>query len=105
MNIEYGITLTKCVSKPPPFSCILEPKTPLTSPIEIIDDVMNAAQDDRRHETSKPATTEVTPSELKEKKDKLIQKETVETGSVSFIPSSILSLQSKKLFRSNSMSF
>lgn len=50
---------------------------------------MKGAEDDRRHESTKPATTEITEGELKEKKDKLIQKETVETGSVSLLLSSL----------------
>ena len=58
---------------------------------------MKSVQDDRRHETTKPATVEITEGELKEKKDKLIQKETMETGSVSITLSLslTLSLQSK----------
>lgn len=77
----------------------LEPKTPLTPPTEIIDDVLKAAQDDRRHETSKPSTVEITPGELKEKKDKLIQKENIETGSVSFILALLFSSLQSKLFQ------
>lgn len=57
----------------------------------MIDDPMKAVQDDRRHETTKPATVEITEGELKEKKDKLIQKETVETGSVSITLSYLIS--------------
>ncbi|UJR25517.1 hypothetical protein I4U23_006863 [Adineta vaga] len=59
-----------------------EPKTPITPSLDVFDDVLKAAVDDIQHETSKPATTEITSSEIKEKKDKLIQKETIETGSV-----------------------
>lgn len=54
----------------------LEPKTPITP--ELIDDVLKGV-DDIQNDTSKPATVEITSSELKEK---LIQKETMETGSV-----------------------
>lgn len=59
-----------------------EPRTPLTPSGNPFDDVMKDAGDSAQHETSKPATTEVTAQEVKEKKDKLIQKEAVETGSV-----------------------
>lgn len=62
----------------------LEPKTPATPPIDIVDDVLKAAED-VQNDIVKPATTEITPGESKEKKDKLIQKETMETGSVSII--------------------
>ena len=65
------------------FFC-LDPKTPTTPSSDTVEDVFKAAQDDRRHETSRPATTEMTKSEMKENKEKLIQKEGMETGSVSF---------------------
>jgi hypothetical protein len=45
---------------------------------------LKAAENNTQHETTKPATTVGTTSnELKDKKNKLIQKEAVETGSVS----------------------
>jgi len=45
---------------------------------------LKAAENNTQHETKKPATTVATTSnELKDKKNKLIQKEAVETGSVS----------------------
>ncbi len=73
------------VSKPLFFLLFfLEPGTPATPPIDIIDDVLKAAED-VQHDTTKPATVKITSSELKEKKEKLIQKETMETGSVSII--------------------
>jgi transcriptional/translational regulatory protein YebC/TACO1 len=71
------------VNKPLFFS-YLEPKTPITPP-DIIDDVLKAAGDDIQQKTTNRTTVEINPSELKEKNDKLIQKETMETGSVSFI--------------------
>ncbi|CAF0918354.1 unnamed protein product [Adineta ricciae] len=61
-----------------------EPKTPTTPLSDTLEDVLKAAQDDRQHETSKPATTEITKGEMKENKEKLIQKEGMETGSVKF---------------------
>jgi hypothetical protein len=64
---------------------ILEHKSPVTTPSEIIADPLKAAADDIQRETSKSATVEITPSEIKDKKNKLIQKETMETGSVSFL--------------------
>ncbi len=67
------------------FFSFLESKTPVTPPTEFIDDILKAAEDDIQHETTKPATVEITSSELKEEKNKLIQKETMETGSVSLI--------------------
>jgi hypothetical protein len=66
------------------FFSSLEPATPITPPVNIIDGVLKVAEDNIQHETSKPATAEITSSELKEKQGKLIQKETMETGSVSF---------------------
>jgi hypothetical protein len=57
----------------------------MTPSVDIIGDLLKIAEDNTQYEASKPATVEITPSELKEKKGKLIQKETMETGSVSFI--------------------
>ncbi|CAF0750239.1 unnamed protein product [Rotaria sp. Silwood1] len=59
-----------------------EPKTPPRSPIEINENIFKTAADKIQEETT---TVEVTTRELKEEKDKLIQKETVETGSVKLI--------------------
>lgn len=64
------------------FSC-LERQTSVTSTNEIIDDVLKVAEDDIQHETTQPATVEITSNELKEQNNKLIQKEKTETGSVS----------------------
>jgi hypothetical protein len=44
---------------------------------------LKAAENNIPHETTKPATVGTTSNALKEKKNKLIQKEAVETGSVS----------------------
>ena len=62
----------------------LEPKTPATPPIEIIDNLLKGVED-MQHDTAKPAAVEITGSEMNEKNEKLIQKEGMETGSVSFI--------------------
>ncbi|CAF3640789.1 unnamed protein product [Rotaria sordida] len=57
-------------------------RTPPTSPIEISENIFKTIGDKAQNETIKSATVEIPSNELKEKKDKLIQKETVETGSV-----------------------
>ncbi|CAF1083600.1 unnamed protein product [Rotaria sordida] len=57
-------------------------RTPPTSPIEISENIFKTIGDKAQNETIKSATVEIPLNELKEKKDKLIQKETVETGSV-----------------------
>ncbi|CAF3925067.1 unnamed protein product [Rotaria sp. Silwood2] len=57
-------------------------KTPPTSPIEIKENILKVAEDKIHEEIT---TAEITSYESKEKKDKLIQKETVETGSVKLI--------------------
>lgn len=64
---------------------ILEHRSPIITPTDVIDNPLKAALDDIQNDTTKPATTEITPSEIKEKNNKLIQKETMATGSVSFI--------------------
>ena len=90
-QIAHGITqTTNSTSQTFPlfvFCINLEPKNPATSPIKINENVLKAVEDDAQEET--PATPLVTDekssNESKETKQKLIQKETVETGSVSSI--------------------
>ncbi|CAF3803663.1 unnamed protein product [Adineta steineri] len=78
-ELVYSITTQETERK----SSDPEPRSPDTPLVDVsLADVLRVAEDDIQHETTKPATAEITPSELKEKKDKLIQKEAVETGSV-----------------------
>jgi hypothetical protein len=81
-------------SAPPvPFLCfefcffvLLETKHPSPSPTEVIDDPLKISQDCHEHDQSHRTTVEIPQSEIdkekQKKKEKLIQKETIQTGSV-----------------------
>ena len=68
-----------------------EPRTPVTTPREVIENPLKQVQDDIQNESFQPATSSTIPSSDTKKgaDSKLIQKEAIETGSVSVQPFSI----------------
>ncbi|CAF0998002.1 unnamed protein product [Rotaria magnacalcarata] len=83
-DLVYSIATKETEQK----SSDTEPKTPSTSPIKINEDVLKAVEDNIEDDAQEEAPTtplitdENTFNEPKDTKQKLIQKETIETGSV-----------------------